>query len=301
MTMVTGQTPILVTGGSGQVGGAIAKIAGNAVFVPARVDCDLADPDSLRRCFAAREWSAVVSAGAYTAVDKAESDRDTAFTINAEGPAVLAALAAERGIPIVHVSTDYVFDGSATDPYREDDMTGPLGVYGASKLAGEAAVRAAGGRHIILRTAWVQSAGGANFVRTMLRLGAERDEINVVADQHGTPTGADDIAATILSLIERLTARRDAAFGTYHFTNGGATTWHGLASAVFAWRAARGYRIPVVNSIATSQYPTPARRPASSVLSCEKIAADHGIIARPWTETIAAILTELELKEKDPR
>ena len=284
--------PILITGGSGQVGGALLRLApsGVEVIAPARSELDLTDPVALAAMVGARSWAAVVNCAAYTAVDKAESDVVAAWQINALAPAALATATAAADIPLIHVSTDYVFDGSKAEPYREDDPVAPLGVYGASKLGGEVAVRTANPAHVILRTAWVVSATGHNFVKTMLRLGADRPQLRVVADQLGCPTSADDIARAILTIIGRI---GQATYGTYHFVNGGEATWHGLAEAVFARAAAHGRPAPTVEAIATSDYPTPAARPANSRLATDKITRDFGIMPRDWKDAVDEIVDAL--------
>jgi dTDP-4-dehydrorhamnose reductase len=284
--------PILVTGGSGQVGGALLRLApsGIELVAPARSELDLTDPAALAAIVGARSWAAVVNCAAYTAVDKAESDVVAAWQINALAPAALAAATAAAGIPLIHVSTDYVFDGSKAGPYREDDPVAPIGVYGASKLGGEVAVRTANPAHVILRTAWVVSATGHNFVKTMLRLGAERPQLRVVADQRGCPTSADDIARAILTILNRV---GDGTYGTFHFVNGGEATWHGLAEAVFARAAAHGRPAPTVEAIATSDYPTPAARPANSRLATDKITRDFGIVPRDWKDAVDEIVDAL--------
>lgn len=290
--------PILVTGGSGQVGTALQRLVpcDFALVAPSRAALDLADPHAIAAMVAARPWAAVINAAAYTAVDKAESDVVAAWQANALAPAAFAAATKAAGIPLLHVSTDYVFDGSKAAAYREDDPIGPAGVYGASKQAGEQAVRTANPRHIILRTAWVVSPDGVNFVKTMLRLGAERSELRVVADQHGCPTSADDIAQTLLVLLRAATG--DAArWGTYHFVNSGAATWHELAEAVFARAATHGRPVPRVVPITTAEYPTPARRPANSRLETARIERDFGIVPRPWREAIDRIVDQLLLKD----
>ena len=287
--------PILVTGGSGQVGGALARLAGQdfEIVAPGRDTLDLSDSAALATMVGARPWAAIVNCAAYTAVDKAENDVVAAWQANALAPAALAAASAAAGIPILHVSTDYVFNGAKSEPYGEDDPVAPLGVYGASKLGGELAVRTANPRHLILRTAWVVSATGNNFVKTMLRLGAERPQLRVVADQQGCPTSADDIARAILTILPRL---GDGPYGTYHFVNAGQATWHALAQAVFARAATYGRVAPLVDAIATSDYPTPAARPANSRLATAKIARDFGISPRDWHEAIDEIVDTL-LKE----
>ena len=284
--------PILVTGGSGQVGGALVRLApaGMEIVAPGRATLDLADPAALVEMVGARSWAAVVNCAAYTAVDKAEGDVVAAWQINALAPAALAAATAAANIPIVQLSTDYVFDGSSTAPYREDDPVAPLGVYGASKLGGEQAVRTANPAHVILRTAWVVSATGSNFVRTMLRLAADRPHLRVVADQRGCPTSADDIARAIVAIVGQLGT---SPYGTCHFVNGGEATWHDLAEAVFARAAIHGRPAPSVEPIATSDYPTPAARPANSRLATAKIGRDYGIVARDWHVAVDEIVDTL--------
>lgn len=286
---------ILVTGGSGQVGTAIVRENGGRfdIVAPSRAALDLGDPRAIEAMIAARDWAAVINCAAYTAVDRAESERDAAFAINAEAPGLIARAAAARSIPLLHVSTDYVFDGSKAEPYREDDPVHPLGVYGASKEAGEQAVRAGNPRHIILRTAWVVSPWGANFVKTMLRLGAERSELRVVADQIGCPTGATDIARALLTMTERLIAEPDAPVGIYHFVNAGEASWHALAEAIFAQVAAGGGAVPTVLSIPTREYPTPAKRPMNSRLATDKIVRDYGIVAQDWRAMVEEVVAEL--------
>ncbi|QHL89786.1 dTDP-4-dehydrorhamnose reductase [Sphingomonas changnyeongensis] len=279
--------PILVTGGTGQVGTALAARAaerGIEVVLPGRAALDLTDPDALARAVAGRDWGLVINCAAYTAVDKAESDADTARAVNAAAPAALARATAAAGIRLIHVSTDYVFDGSKPGWYDEDDPVAPLGVYGATKEAGEAAVRAANPDHVILRTAWVVSPFGHNFVKTMLRLGAERDTLRVVADQIGCPTSAIDIADALLSI-----AAGGGPAGTYHFVNAGEASWHALAAFVIA-RAGLAAR---VDPITTADYPTPARRPANSRLATARIARDHGLSPRPWQDAVGEIVDRL--------
>ncbi|WP_116090817.1 dTDP-4-dehydrorhamnose reductase [Sphingomonas crusticola] len=284
--------PILVTGGSGQVGSALLRLAPSdmEMVAPGRAELDLADHAALTALVQSRPWAAVVNSAAYTAVDRAEHDVVAAWQTNALAPAALAAATAAAGIPIIQLSTDYVFDGSAPGFYEEQDPVAPLGVYGASKEGGEQAVRTANPRHIILRTAWVVSATGSNFVKTMLRLGAERPELRVVADQDGCPTSADDIARTISSILGQL---QSGPYGTYHFVNAGEANWHQLAEAVFARAARHGRATPSILPIATSDYPTPAARPANSRLATAKIARDFGIRPRPWQVAVDEIVDAL--------
>lgn len=287
--------PILVTGGSGQVGQSLARLAPEELelVMPTRAELDLSDPHAIEAYVASREWTAVISSGAYTAVDKAEGDVAAAWAANAVGPAALAAASARAGIPILHVSTDYVFDGSQPGFYREEDPVAPIGVYGASKEGGEQAVRTANRRHVILRTAWVVSPFGANFVKTMLRLGADRPQLRVVGDQQGCPTSALDIAATLLALLDRATHDAAPLYGTYHFVNAGEATWHALACAVFDRAATHGRPRPEVEAITTADFPTPARRPANSRLATAKLAQAFGLAPRPWREAIDEIVDEL--------
>jgi len=232
----------------------------------------------------------VVNAAAYTAVDRAEDDREAAFRANAEAPGVLAHWCAQAGVPLVHYSTDYVFDGQGTRPYREDDATAPLGVYGASKLAGEQAIRAAGGRHLIFRTAWVYASHSANFLRTMLRVGAERDVLRVVADQIGTPTPA----ALIADVTAQALQHDGALSGTWHLTAKGETSWHGFAEAIFADAVATGVlpRAPIVEAISTAEYPTPAKRPAYSHLDVAKLEQDFYVSLPSWQEGLKRVIAD---------
>lgn len=240
----------------------------------------------------APDW--VVNAAAYTAVDRAESEADAAFRANAESPGVLAAACARRGAKLVHYSTDYVFPGDGSRPYREDDATSPLGVYGASKLAGEEAIRAAGDAHLIFRTAWVYASHGHNFLRTMLRLGAEREELRVVADQIGTPTPA----ALIADVTAQAMVASPQTAGVFHLTAQGQGSWQEFASAIFAGAHRRGLlaREPRVLPIATADYPTPARRPAYSCLDTSHLRNDLGIVLPTWEQGLDRVLDELVVK-----
>jgi dTDP-4-dehydrorhamnose reductase len=287
--------PVLVTGGSGQVGSALGRLAAEdfELVMPTRAELDLADPQAIAALVASRAWTAVINCAAYTAVDKAEGDVVAAWSANALAPAALAAATKSAGIPLLHVSTDYVFDGTKASAYVEQDPVGPVGVYGASKEGGEQAVRTANPNHIILRTAWVVSPDGANFIKTMLRLGADRPELRVVADQHGCPTSAEDIARTLLVLLRAATSGENAHWGTYHFVNAGDASWHDLAEVVFARAGTHGRPVPIVHPITTADYPTPATRPANSRLSTAKIERDFGIVPRPWRTAIDQIVDQL--------
>ncbi len=253
--------------------------------------CDVADfnqPATLAALLDRAQPDVVVNAAAYTAVDRAEEDRDAAWRANADAPGVIARWCAAAGVPLVHYSTDYVFDGQGSRAYLEDDATAPLGVYGQSKLAGEDAVRAAGGRHLIFRTAWVYASHSANFLRTMLRVGAEREVLRVVADQVGTPTPAAliaDVTAQVLQHPGRLS-------GTWHLTASGQTSWHGFAEAIFAQAQAGGVlaRVPVVEAISTADYPTPAKRPAWSVLDNGRLQQDFGLQLPSWQDGLKQVM-----------
>ena len=283
--------PILVTGGTGQIGTELRRRS-NDVVAPGRAQLDLDDPLAITAIVAARPWAAVINTAAYTAVDKAESDVAAAWRRNATAAAMLAAETARLGIPLIQVSTDYVFDGSKAGAYLPGDATAPLGVYGASKLAGEIAVRSANPRHAIVRTAWVVSAHRDNFVKTMLRLGSERDHLRVVADQHGCPTSAADIADALLVIAARL-SDPTVPGGAWHFVNDGAASWHELAEAIFAGSARRGGTFPSIEPITTADYPTPARRPANSRLDTATLERDFAIRPRPWQAALDDILAEL--------
>lgn len=288
---------ILVLGASGQVGHALMRACwpdGARVVGLARPAVDLADPDSIDRAVAEHAPDLVVNATAYTAVDKAESEREAAFAINRDGPAHLATACAARGAALIHISTDYVFDGTKPAPYVEDDPVAPVNAYGASKEAGEAAVRATTPRHVILRTSWVYAAHGANFVKTMLRLGRERAELSVVADQTGAPTSADDIAAAITRIAARIQDQPDdVPWGTYHLTGAGETTWFGFAERIFERLAREEGRRPAVKPIATADYPTPARRPINSRLDGSRLRAAFGVEPPDWADSLDRVLDEL--------
>ena len=287
--------PVLVTGGTGQLASALAACGGAPVVCVGRPDFDFERPDSIGAALQRAAPSVVVNTAAYTAVDAAESDAEAAYRANRDGPAVLARQCTEAGVPLIHISTDYVFDGAKGTPYVETDPVAPQGVYGASKLAGETAVLAGCAQTIVLRTSWVYAAVGRNFVLTMLNLAKTRDRLQVVADQFGCPTAAADLAAAILSIAMRVRAEgwHQRFGGVFHAAGGGSTTWHGLASAVFEEAARHGSRIPRVDPITTAEYPTKARRPADSRLDCSKLADIFDVRLPAWrpslTRTIEAI------------
>ncbi|MEC9343856.1 MAG: dTDP-4-dehydrorhamnose reductase [Pseudomonadota bacterium] len=275
---------LLVAGSSGQLAHALGRAelpgADWSVLTLGRPRLDLADPASIRKAVAEFTPDIVINAAAYTAVDKAESAAETAFAINASGAGQLAEAAAERGVPILHLSTDYVFSGKGDRPYVEDDATGPLNVYGRSKLAGEKAVAAANDRHLVLRTSWVHGEHGGNFLKTMLRLGAEKDELRVVDDQYGSPTYARDLAEAIVRVCATLGKREP--WGVYHLTNAGATSWFEFAGEIFRSASRHGYDAPELKAIATSDYPTPAERPRYAVLDNSRFRAQFGFAMRDW-------------------
>ncbi len=287
---------IAVTGREGQVVQSLversARNGSKNIVVPVgRPDLDLGNVSSVHAALAAARPDAIVSAAAYTAVDKAESDSETAFAVNATGARAVAQAAAALGVPLVHLSTDFVFDGSKPGLYVEADPTAPLGAYGASKLAGEQAVLAVHADSAILRTAWVYGPFGANFLKTMLRLAADRDELGVVADQMGNPTSALDIADTVLGVVERL--KDDPApdlRGVFHMTSNGGTSWAGFAEAIFAASAAHGGPVAAVRHIPSTDYPTPARRPANSRLDCTKLARTYGMDLGHWMQAVDPIV-----------
>ncbi|MCW5696102.1 MAG: dTDP-4-dehydrorhamnose reductase [Bauldia sp.] len=293
---------VLVIGREGQVARSLGRTALPTLdFINrGRSDgLDLTDARSVEAAVAAVGPDLVVNAAAYTAVDRAESEPDAAFALNRDGPAALAAITATRRLPLIHLSTDYVFDGSKPDPYVEDDEPSPLGVYGWSKAEGEDAVRRATGDHIILRTAWVYSPFGANFVKTMRRLAEERDEVAVVADQVGSPTAAGDIAVAIGAIAEQVLVGGAAVRGTFHLAGAGTASWFDVAGAVFAERAARGLRVPpVFRAITTAEYPTAARRPMNSRLDTTRLRETFGVTLPHWRESLAAVMTALEAEPR---
>ena len=286
---------ILVTGGEGQLGLELRRHAwpaGVEIFAPSRAALDLTDPEAARS-IAEGGFAAIVNAAAYTAVDRAESEAAAAFAINAHGAAALADAARAADIPLVHVSTDYVFRGDAAEPYETDAPVDPINVYGASKAAGEAAVLSGPPRAAVVRTSWVVSAHRSNFVKTMLRLGAQRDVVRVVDDQRGAPTLARDLAEALAVIALRMIDDRDAPAGLFHVTNAGSATWRDFADAIFDAARARGAKVPRVEAIATADYPTPARRPAYGVLSTRRVEREHGVAPLPWRERLPALVAEI--------
>jgi len=287
---------VLITGGAGQLGRELQRARWPEGFAPHAIDrdeLDLTDAGAVAAYVASRPWAAVINGAAYTAVDRAEDDPVAAWAVNAMAPAALAAACRKGNVPLVQVSTDYVFEGSASGAREPHDPVGPVGVYGASKLGGELAVRTAWARSAVIRTAWVVSPFGGNFVKTMLRVGAERDTLRVVDDQRGSPTAAGDLAEALIAIAARMAEDESAPTGVFHFSNAGETSWAGFAVEIFRQSAARGGPSARVEPIATVDYPTPARRPANSLLSHDAIGAAYGIAPRPWQAALSDILDEL--------
>ena len=281
---------ILVFGGNGQLGRELFRAAAErhvALQALPRAEADIADAAAVAAALKHWKPDLIVNAAAYTNVDGAESHEAEARRANELGSAVLAAACAEAGIALIHISTDYVFDGSKDAAYRESDAVHPINAYGRGKAAGEDAVRRVLHRHVILRTAWLYSAFGRNFLKTILQLAQTRDELRIVADQHGSPTSARELAEAILHVAPRLIAEPRLS-GTYHFTADGATTWHGFAECIVAAAAPITGRKPRVTPIATADYPTPARRPANSRLDCSLFVQTFGLTPRPWREAVQA-------------
>jgi dTDP-4-dehydrorhamnose reductase len=279
---------ILLFGAGGQLGQELMGLAA-ASAVPliglGHPEADIADAATVRRVFDRVAPTVVVNAAAYNAVDRAESEVDAAMRANATGPAVLAAAAAAASVPLIHLSTDYVFDGRKSGAYREDDPVKPLGAYGRSKAAGEEAIRAAWPEHVIVRTAWLFGVHGSNFLKMMMRLAAERDRLDVVADQRGSPTSTADLAQALIAAARAL-QRGERVWGTYHFAGRGEATRHALASRIVAAQVAFTGRSPAVNPIRTADYPTAATRPLNSALDSSKFAATFGVRAAPWQDAV---------------
>lgn len=287
---------VLILGRSGQVASelrAVLPLSGHEVSAFGRAEVDLTDVASVRRAILAEAPEIIINAAAYTAVDRAESDEPGARALNVTGPEAAARAAAEIGASFIQFSTDYVFDGTQGRPYLESDEPSPLGVYGRTKLEGEQAVAAANPRHLILRTAWVCSAGPGNFLRTMLRLAAERDEVGVVDDQLGRPTFARNLATATDQIVRAIQAPHPEHFGVFHMVSQGETTWCGFAQSIMNGVARRGGRACNVRAITTADYPTPARRPADSRLSSEKLAAVYGVRLPHWRDALEACLDEI--------
>ena len=287
---------ILVFGPGGQVGREVCRAAWPPRYAILPLDrraVDITDSAGVDAILARETPDLAINLAAYTAVDRAETEADTAWAVNCAGAAHIAAACSERATPLIHLSTDYVFDGRKAGPYLEQDAVNPLGVYGRSKEAGERAVRAAVGQHVILRTAWVYGAFGANFVKTVLRLAAEQSVLRIVADQRGCPTAAADIADALI-VIAGYIEKGEAQWGTYHFAGDEAVSWHGFADAIVDLATPRLATPPRVEPITTEQYPTSARRPMNSVLDCSKITETFGISPSPWRRSLATVIEELD-------
>jgi dTDP-4-dehydrorhamnose reductase len=306
---------MIVTGAQGQVGWELTRRAttlGHDVLAWDLAELDITDAAAVNQAVDASGAELIINAAAYTAVDKAEQESELAFAVNRDGPAHLAAACARLNIPLLHISTDYVYDGAKIDPYVETDPTTPLGVYGASKLAGDEAVCELLPRHLILRVSWVFGVHGHNFVKTILRLAREREELRIVADQRGCPTYAGDIADVLLELAGRVAdINEQGAWGIYHYCGEPATTWHGFASAIVErardverspQRRSRNRKsntmtppnepliVQTITPITTTEYPTPAARPINSVLDCAKLATRFGIQPRPWQSGLDTVI-----------
>ena len=297
---------ILLTGASGQVGGELVRTlaALGEVVAPSRDELDMADGASVLKFVRDLRPRWIVNPAAYTAVDKAESEPELAYAINAEAVRAIGEGARQAGAAVIHFSTDYVFDGTGTEPYRETDATGPVSVYGASKLAGERALEETGAGYMIFRTSWVYGATGKNFLRTILKAARERDRLRVVADQHGAPTWSRDLArmtAHVMERVEESAGRRGLAEsmtefqGVYHAAGAGETTWHGFAAEATARLRERepGAKLAEVDAISTSEYPTPAKRPANSRMNCEKLRERFGWKMMDWRDSLGEVMKEL--------
>ncbi|WP_370640747.1 dTDP-4-dehydrorhamnose reductase [Xanthobacter sp. NFH-44] len=286
---------ILLLGAGGQLGREITEHAAKREVELIGLDhtaLDICDPAAVARAMEAQRPDVVINTAAYTAVDKAESEPELAARINAFAPGHIAERCARYRTPLIHVSTDYVFDGTKAAPYVEQDPVAPLGVYGRTKAAGEAAVRSAAERHIIVRTSWVYGAYGHNFLKTVLRLARERERLTIVADQHGCPTATYDLAEALLTAAQAAMGE-DARWGTYHFAGDGATTWHDFAAEIVRAAGPRLGKVPEVAPITTAEYPTPAKRPANSRLASDLFQRTFGLRAAPWQQRVAEVVDTL--------
>jgi dTDP-4-dehydrorhamnose reductase len=288
---------LAIIGSKGQLGWELVRqgeARGLGILARDCPEIDISDLASIDACLDSADIDLVVNAAAYTAVDRAESEPQAAFAVNRDGPANLAKKCRDRHIPLIHVSTDYVFDGTKPGAYIEEDPVAPLGTYGASKAAGEEEVRGRLPEHIILRTAWLCGFHGHNFVKTILKLGRKKEILRVVSDQFGCPTFAADLGEAILKMAAQVAKNRSASWGTYHYCGAGKTTWHHFAKTIF--EIARQYEkfaVKEVVPISTAEYPTPVKRPANSVLDCSKIERHFGIRPRPWKESLAEMIEQL--------
>lgn len=287
---------LLVIGSNGQLGWELCRQAKDRGYDLIPLDLpefDITDKSAVFDTVTQSHANLVVNAAAYTAVDRAESEIDIAFAVNRDGPFYLASACAEVHIPLIHVSTDYVFDGCKNGPYLETDLVAPIGIYGKSKAEGEQKVRHNLKEHIIIRTSWLYGVHGNNFVKTMLRLGREREELRVVDDQHGCPTFAADLAEAILTIASLIERGEDISWGTYHYCGSGSTTWYGFASKIF--EIAKDYdtlKLKKVIPVTTSEYPTPAKRPANSIMDCTMLERNFGITPKAWEDSLSRMITE---------
>jgi dTDP-4-dehydrorhamnose reductase len=294
---MTGKTiHLLLTGGDGQLGREILRAPWPdmvRIHAPSRAELDLTDPAGIARMFAQEQYAAVINAAAFTAVDQAETEIANAFAVNAQGPAILADLTREADIPLIHISTDYVFDGRSDRPYVEDDSVAPSNAYGASKLAGELAVLAGNPRAVVLRTAWLVSPFGRNFLKTLLHLSKTKETLPVVSDQIGNPTSAADLAAAIVQVAAALIDAPEALGGVYHFANTGDATWQQFAEVIVAAGGGAGRVVPIM----TTDLRAPARRPSNSRLNTAKIQNRFGIVPRPWQDFVPEVVAEIISEE----
>ena len=293
---------LLVIGENGQLGWEVCRRGKNQGIDVLSLDLpgfDITEPSKVKNAVHKPGVSLVINASAYTAVDKAESEPELAFAVNRDGPAYLAVSCAEIGIPLIHISTDYVFNGNKKGPHLETETISPLGIYGKSKAAGETEIRNNLKEHIIIRTAWLYGLHGNNFVKTMLRLGKEKEVLSVVADQYGCPTYAADLADAVLTIATQISEQHDVIWGTYHYCGKGVTTWHGFAQAIFDLaKKYDTFRVKKVVPITTSEYPTPAKRPANSSMDCSLITKNFGISPRPWQESLVDMVYRYYQQEK---
>lgn len=281
---------VLVTGAGGQLGRELVRLGQSVDFEVHglnRQQLDITNKNQIQQIFASISPSMVINAAAYTHVDRAENESDLAYAVNKDGPAYLARYCANNQLTLIHISTDYVFDGTKGRPYRESDPISPLGVYGRSKAQGETAIRSILPNHIIVRTAWLYGVYGNNFVKTILKLAAEKSALRVVADQFGSPTSAEDLANALLTIIKKINNNEKIDWGTYHYCCKGITTWHGLAERIIALAAPHAaLKSRQVEAITTAEWPTPAKRPPYSALNCARINSQFGIEPEPWQQSL---------------
>jgi dTDP-4-dehydrorhamnose reductase len=291
---------IAIIGSNGQLGWELVRKAEHRGYEPLALDIpeiDITHAASIKDKLGSKDLSLVINAAAYTAVDRAETEPEQAYAVNRLGPANLADFCEQTAIPLIHISTDYVFDGSKAGAYCEDDPVAPLGVYGQSKAAGESEVRRRIQEHLIIRTAWLYGVHGQNFVKTMLRFGKEREIMRVVGDQTGCPTYAADLANAIILMTDRILSGKKTPWGTYHYCGGGSTTWYGFAEAIFKMvEKYEAFSVREVIPITSDEYPTPVKRPTNSVLDCSKIQSNFGICPRPWVKSLTDMIDAVYIR-----